>query len=69
MLYEVITDEKAIDLLRRRKRRPDRPLAIMAASLEATRLICKITDKEEEILTSRQRPIVLLEKKFRNNFV
>lgn len=57
-------DEKAIDLLRKRKRRPDRPLAIMAASLEAARLICKITDKEKEILTSRQRPIVLLEKRF-----
>lgn len=57
-------DEKAIDVLRKRKRRPDRPLAIMAASLEPAKLICKVTDKEEEILTSRQRPIVLLEKRF-----
>lgn len=57
-------DEKAIDLLRKRKRRPDRPLSIMAASLKSAKLICKITDKEEEILTSRQRPIVLLEKRF-----
>ena len=57
-------DEKAVDLLRKRKRRPDRPLAIMAASLESARLICMVTDKEEEILTSRQRPIVLLEKRF-----
>lgn len=57
-------DEKAIDLLRKRKRRPDKPLAIMAASLESVMLICKVTDKEEETLKSRQRPIVLLEKKF-----
>lgn len=57
-------DEKVIDLLRKKKRRPDRPLAIMAASLEATKLICRVTDKEEEILMSRQRPIVLLEKRF-----
>lgn len=57
-------DEKVIDLLRERKIRPDKPLAIMAASLESARLVCKVTDKEEEILTSRQRPIVLLEKKF-----
>lgn len=56
-------DEKAIDLLRKRKRRPDKPLAIMAVSLESAKLICKTTDKEEEILTSRQRPIVLLEKR------
>ncbi len=57
------SDENAIDMLRKRKRRPDRPLAIMAASIEAAKLICKITDKEEEILTSRQRPIVLFEKR------
>lgn len=57
-------DEKAVDLLRKRKRRPDRPLAIMAASLDAAKLICKTTYKEEEILTGRQRPIVLLEKRF-----
>lgn len=56
-------DEKAIALLRKRKRRPDRPLAIMAASLEAVKLACKTTEKEEEILIGRQRPIVLLEKR------
>lgn len=57
-------DEKVIELLRKRKRRPDRPLAIMTANLETAKLICNITNKEEEILTSRQRPIVLLEKQF-----
>lgn len=57
-------DEMAVDRLRGRKRRPDKPLAIMAASLEAVRTICKTSDKEEEILTGRQRPIVLLEKKY-----
>ena len=57
-------DEKAVDLLRKRKSRPDRPLALMAASLDAAKLICKTTDKEEEILTGRMRPIVLLEKRF-----
>jgi hydrogenase maturation protein HypF len=65
--YHIACDarnEKAIDLLRKRKRRQDRPLAIMAVSLEAAGLICKADDKEKEILTSRQRPIVLLEKKF-----
>lgn len=57
-------DEKVVNLLRERKIRPDKPLAIMAASLESAGLVCKVTDKEKEILTSRQRPIVLLEKKF-----
>ncbi|MGE5627355.1 MAG: carbamoyltransferase HypF [Solirubrobacterales bacterium] len=55
--------ENAISLLRKRKRRPDKPLAIIAASLEAAKLICMVTDKEEEILAGRQRPIVLLEKR------
>ena len=36
----------------------------MAASLEAAKLICRTTDKEQEILMSRQRPIILLEKRF-----
>ncbi len=56
-------DEMSVDLLRLRKRRPDRPLAVMAADLEAVKSICKTTPKEEEILAGRQRPIVLLEKK------
>lgn len=56
-------DEQAIELLRKRKRRPDKPLAIMAASLDDVRLICNTTCKEEEILNGRKKPIVLLEKK------
>jgi len=56
-------DGKVIDLLRKRKRRPDRPLAIMAASIDAAKLICKTTWKEEEILSGSKRPIVLLEKR------
>ncbi|TAH70161.1 MAG: carbamoyltransferase HypF [Anaerolineaceae bacterium] len=57
-------DEKAIGLLRNRKRRPDKPLAIMAANLEAAKLICYISEKEGEILVGRQKPIVLLDKKY-----
>src|SRR5690554_2368852 len=48
-------NKKAVDLLRVRKRRSDRPLAIMAASIDAAKVICKTTRKEEEILTGRQR--------------
>lgn len=57
-------DDKAVALLRKRKRRPDRPLAVMAAGLDAAKSICKTTYKEEETLTGRKRPIVLLEKRF-----
>lgn len=56
-------NEEAVNMLRQRKRRPDRPLAIMAACIDAAKLICKVSLKEEALLTGRQRPIVLLEKK------
>lgn len=55
-------DEDAVDLLRKRKIRPDKPLAIMAANLEAAKLISYISEKEEIVLTGRQKPIVLLDK-------
>ncbi|WP_418791864.1 carbamoyltransferase HypF [Phosphitispora sp. TUW77] len=55
-------NEKAVTLMRQRKRRPYRPLALMAASIDAVKLICRVNSKEEELLTGTQRPIVLLEK-------
>jgi hydrogenase maturation protein HypF len=56
-------DDKAVKLLRQRKRRPDRPLAVMAAGINAVKLICTTTLREEEVLEGRQHPIVLLEKR------
>jgi len=46
--------------LRRRKRRPFKPFAVMAASISAAREIAVISCKEEELLVSKERPIVLL---------
>ena len=36
----------------------------MAKNLQAARKIARISAKEEQILTGKQRPIVLLKKKF-----
>jgi hydrogenase maturation protein HypF len=54
------TNAEAVVLLRRRKRRPDRPFAIMVATLDEARRYCDISEAETGILTSHQSPIVLL---------
>jgi hydrogenase maturation protein HypF len=55
--------EEAVRLLRQRKRRPAKPLAVMVADLAAARRLCAVSLLEEELLGSWQRPIVLLAKK------
>lgn len=54
---------EAIALLRRRKGREEKPLALMCADLSAARSVCRISQAEEELLESWRRPIVLLRKK------
>ncbi len=56
-------NEESVRRLRQRKHRPQKPLALMFPSLEAVRRYCELTDLEEEILTSRAAPIVLVRKK------
>ncbi len=57
------TNRQAVELLRGRKRRVDKPFALMAASMESISHYCTYSQEEKEILESRQRPIVLLKKK------
>jgi hydrogenase maturation protein HypF len=52
-------DEAAVATLRRRKRRPGKPLAVMAGSLDAARRIAELGPEHVRELTSPQRPIVL----------
>jgi len=54
------TDESAVRLLRERKRREQKPFAIMVRSLEEARAQARITPAEAELLMSRERPIVLV---------
>ena len=60
--------DKAVKKLRSRKYREEKPLAIMARDINAAKKIAKINKEEEKLLTSPQRPIVLL-KKIKNNLV
>ena len=52
--------EKAVDELRRRKGREEKPLALMAPDVETIRRYCVVEAAEAEALRSTQRPIVLL---------
>jgi hydrogenase maturation protein HypF len=52
--------ETAVALLRRRKKRPAKPLAVMVADLEAARRLCYLSDDQAAVLSSPQHPIVLI---------
>lgn len=54
------TNEEAINLLRSRKRRSSKPLAVMAATLEAIEKHCLVSPEERKLLQSPECPIVLL---------
>jgi len=53
----------AVILLRSRKHREEKPLALMSADIEHIRRFAQIQPEEQELLISIQRPIVLLGKK------
>ena len=57
------TSDKAVKLLRERKRRPFKPLAIMVSTLEDVKKHCLVSEKEAELLNLPQCPIVLLGRK------
>lgn len=54
---------EAVARLRRRKHREAKPLAVMAADLETARSLCRVGEREAELLTSPRRPIVLMRKR------
>ena len=52
-------DEAAVARLRARKHREEKPFALMAADLDAARILVELTPAEEALLSGRERPIVL----------
>ena len=55
-------NDEAVLNLRQRKYREEKPMAIMARNMEVVRRIARVSPEEEALLTSPQRPIVLLQK-------
>jgi hydrogenase maturation protein HypF len=54
------TDSTAVGMLRERKHRPSKPLAVMMRSIEEIEEHCLVSPEEEKLLLSPQSPIVLL---------
>ena len=54
------TSAEAVGALRARKRREEKPLAVMVGDLEAARALAEISPAEAELLESPERPIVLI---------
>lgn len=59
-------DEKAIQILRNRKNRKTKPLALMMKDIDTVKKYCKVNNKEREILTGNKKPILILDKKENN---
>lgn len=57
------TNASAVNLLRERKRRVEKPFAIMVPNLEAAEELCDVSAAGRDVLQSVQRPIVLLRRK------
>jgi hydrogenase maturation protein HypF len=57
------TNAEAVDRLRRRKFREDKPFALMADSIAAIEQYCSVSRFERDLLLSTQRPIALLARK------
>ena len=53
----------AVSELRRRKQRDEKPFAVMVAGLASLAPLARISEHEAGLLSSRQRPIVLLRKR------
>lgn len=57
------TDSIAVQKLRERKHRDEKPFAVMVRDLRAAKLLARLSAEEESLLTSPQRPIVLVERR------
>jgi hydrogenase maturation protein HypF len=56
------TNLAAVAVLRQRKRRVEKPFAVMVPDLQAAQEVCELGDAARTVLQSLQRPIVLLPK-------
>ncbi len=56
-------NDRAVQELRQKKHRPDKPFALMYGSLAQIKQVCYVSELEAELLRSPQSPIVLLKAK------
>ncbi len=63
--FQLLVDannESAVKELRIRKRRSEKPLALMFPDIESVKNVCEVSQQEEALLKSIEAPIVLLKK-------
>lgn len=56
------TNGDAVEALRSRKKRSDKPFALMVLDVKTAKKYCRISEVERNLLESRSRPVVILEK-------
>jgi hydrogenase maturation protein HypF len=56
-------NEEAVRLLRERKRRRNKPFAVMSPDVDMVRQFCQVSTAEEKMLCDMRRPIILLRRK------
>lgn len=64
-----LTDEETVSKVRKMLGREDKPFAVMVRDIKAARKLVFISEKEEEVLESPARPIVVLKKKNPKNLL
>ncbi len=57
------SNQAAVLELRRRKRRSNKPLAVMVRDLDRARALCHVDEDEQQLLAGSVRPIVLLRRR------
>jgi hydrogenase maturation protein HypF len=57
------SSEESVRLLRERKRRSDKPFAVMARDLNAAESLCHMNDADQSALTSMRKPVVLMRRR------
>lgn len=60
--FQLVCDARndaAVALLRQRKSRPHKALAVMAADIDSVRGFCRLSPDHERLLCGRQKPVVL----------
>ena len=55
-------NEEAVSRLRKLKARPQKPFAVMLRNLDTVKRNCIVTEAQEKLLDSPQKPIILLER-------
>jgi hydrogenase maturation protein HypF len=64
-----LCDKDSVEKVRHLFNRPHKPYAIMVKDIEMAETLAEVSQQEKEVLQSPQRPIVVLKKKHKNQYI